>query len=206
MLRVTSAITGVFVENTYFLVDNDTGEGVVVDPGQGAINHLERLGLTQVQWKSLFITHAHFDHVMGVKAFKEKYGAQVFLHHEDWELYQAYPSEIAQYGYREEALPKPDVFWKDGDLVSIGSECLEVLHTPGHTAGSVCLVGQNMVFTGDTLLYRNLGSTDDLRALEALQHSIEHKLWQLPDDCVIYPGHLKQSTIGAEKQFNLNLH
>lgn len=205
MLRIATAVTGVFVENTYFLVDESTGEGAIIDPGQGAIRHLEKLGLQHVMWKSIFITHAHFDHIMGLRAFKEQFDVQVFLHQADWDLYQQFPKEVAQYGYREEALPKPDCFWEDGDQVRIGASSLEVLHTPGHTPGSVSLVGEEKVFTGDTLLFRSVGSANNLEALDALQHSLTYKLLSLPEGHVIYPGHLKQSTIGAEKQFNLNL-
>jgi len=206
MLGVYSAVTGVFVENTYFLIDESTRQGAVVDPGQGVLQHLEKLGRDDVSWTAILVTHAHFDHIMGLKDFRDQFKAQVFLHHDDLELYSEFPHEVSKYGYIEQALPEPDHFWEDGDLVCIGDSKLEVIHTPGHTPGSVCLKTEKAVFTGDTLLFKAIGTTDHLEAMEAIQHSVKQKLFSLPEEYVIYPGHLKPSTIGAEKQFNLQLH
>lgn len=194
------------MENTYFLVDESTRQGAVIDPGQGVLRHLEKLGLEDVSWSAILLTHAHFDHIMGLQDFKEQFQSQVFLHHSDLTLYEDFPNEVSKYGYLEQALPKPDHFWEDGDLVCIGESRLEVIHTPGHTPGSVCLKMEDAVFTGDTLLFKTIGATDHLEAMEAIQCSVKEKLFSLPDEYVIYPGHLKTSTIGAEKQFNLELH
>ncbi len=100
----------------------------------------------------------------------------------------------------------PDFFWKDGDKISIGTTKFKIIHTPGHTPGSVCINWGNSLITGDTLMYRVLSKTENFGSLKENRKSIKEKLFVLPDDTVIYPGHQKTSTIGDEKANNLEVY
>lgn len=205
MLDVYCSTTGVFVENTYFLVHAKEKWGVIVDPGMQALMFLDQLNMADISWKAVFLTHAHFDHLMGLQEVVERTKAPVYLHEEDLFLYDLYVEEAAKFGYSETPLPKPDHFWKDEDVVIIGEVKFEVIHTPGHTPGSVCIKWGNQLITGDTLMFRTIGRTDWFGSFDKIQVSISEKLFNLPDNTVIYPGHHKSSTIEEEKLYNLEI-
>jgi hydroxyacylglutathione hydrolase len=205
MIEVFCSTTGVFVENTYFLINSDEKWGVIVDPGQGALKHLKQLKVEGISWKAIFLTHAHFDHLMGLQEVVAFTNAPIYLHKEDLFLYNLFVEEAAKFGYKEQKLPQPDFFWKDQDEIAIGKTKFEVIHTPGHTPGSVCLKWGKALITGDTLMYRTIGRTDWFGSFNEIQKSISEKLFSLPDDTVIYPGHHKKSTISEEKMFNLEI-
>jgi len=205
MIDVYCITTGVFVENTYFLVNSKEKWGVIVDPGMQALIYLKQLKMEDISWEAIFLTHAHFDHLLGLQRVIEHTKAPVYLHEEDIFLYNLYVEEAAKFGYNETPLPKPDFFWKDKDELIIGDVKFEIIHTPGHTPGSVCIKWGNELITGDTLMFRTIGRTDWFGSFEEIQTSISEKLFNLSDETVIYPGHHKSSTIKEEKMHNLEI-
>lgn len=205
MLNVFKSVTGVFVENTYFLVNSKEKWGVIVDPGQGAYHLLKKLNLKEISWKAIFLTHAHSDHLLGLQKIVNKRNPSIYLHEDDLFLYKQFEKEAAKFGYKKEKLSPPDFFWKDGDIIFVGTTKFEVIHTPGHTPGSVCIKWENKLITGDTLMYRAISKTEKYGSLKENKKSVLEKLFILPDDTIIYPGHQKTSTIGDEKKHNFEI-
>jgi hydroxyacylglutathione hydrolase len=205
MVNVFKSVTGIFIENTYFLVNSKEKWGVIVDPGQGALQLLEQLKIEEISWKAIFLTHAHFDHLLGLQEVVDRTNTPVYLHKEDLSLYNRFKKKAAKFGYKVQQLPPPNFFWKDQEVVSIGKTNFEIIHTPGHTPGSVCIKWGNQLITGDTLMHRKIGVTDSFESLKEIQKSISQKLFSLPNETVIYPGHQKKSTIGEEKKHNLEI-
>ncbi len=190
----------------YVLGCPETRQAVVIDPGgdeDRILAVLERHGLTL---RYICNTHGHPDHVCGNQALKDKTGARIAMHEADAEFF-ARP-EIDQFfsALGLPSSPPADVRLADGDTIEAGSLKLAVIHTPGHTPGGVCFHTPGHCFTGDTLFVGGVGRTDfpggDTATLRA---SIQNRLFPLPDDTVVWPGHGYgglRSTIGEEKRSN----
>lgn len=204
-LRVHCHVTGVFAENTYIAIDDATSKAAVIDPGEGALEIWRSHEADGIELESILLTHAHLDHIMGLKDLKDEYPEiPIWLHEEDLFLVESYVSIAAEWGVPVEPAPPPDHFWSDGDRASIGETELDVIHTPGHSPGSVSLRWDEGVFTGDALFAGSIGRTDFPRSsLPVLERSIRERLYTLPEDLVIYPGHMGTSTIGAEMRGNM---
>lgn len=191
----------------YVLGDSQTGEGIVVDPGGATKEVLKRAkerGVTKI--KLIVDTHVHVDHTAGNKAMHEATGAPIAIHEADAaELANPHPGMMAM--FNAEASPAPEVLLKDGDVISFGNESVKVIHTPGHSPGGICLYFPGYVLTGDTLFVGGVGRTDlPGGSWEVLRASIRNKLFALPDDTIVLPGHhygpTPTSTIGREKVEN----
>lgn len=192
---------GLLGSNTY-IVHNKT-ECIVVDPGtppKTVMNAVEKEGLKVI---AIFITHAHYDHVCHIKGLKEATSAPVYATMEESSaLTDKYGNASILFGSGK-SYDKADCIVRDGDLFSIGEETLEILHTPGHTDGGICIKGDGFVITGDTLFYMSVGRSDLGRGdHEELFSSIKNKLYTLPEETIVYPGHGSNTTIGFEKANN----
>ncbi len=177
---------------TYILADTTTHEAVIIDPVRDQferdIRLLTELGLSL---KYILDTHIHADHITGSGLLREKTGAKIAMG--IWA-----------------ASAKPDILLDDGDVLAIGNTQIKALSTPGHTDGCTSYLVQNMLFAGDTLLIRKTGRTDFQQgSAEKLYHSIMERLYTLPDETLVYPGHdytgQTVSTIGEEKQYNTRI-
>ena len=203
-MKIVQIPNGVFVENSYLVIDEQTRLCVIIDPGQepGLILHqMEEAG---AQPAAIWLTHAHVDHLLGVPEIMDRTGAMVWLHPADRPLYDAAPEQAARFGLvLTEGLPAPDRDLIAGQQLQVGDLRFEVRHAPGHSPGSVCFVGQGVVFTGDVLFAGSIGRTDLPGAdFETLIASIERELLPLPDDTIVYSGHGPETTIGRERQTN----
>ena len=198
-----TVVVGPLQVNCYLLGCEETGEGVVIDPGADAdriISLLTRLGLKIVH---VINTHGHFDHVGGNRKLLEISGADLLMHEADVPLLSLAGATAAAYGLEAEDSPRPDSYLRDGMNIAFGNYELTVLHTPGHTPGGCCLYGEGVVITGDTLFADSVGRTDlPGGSHTALVESIHRKLLTLPDDTVAYPGHGPATTIGRERLKN----
>jgi len=205
MLAVDVVEVGRLLSNSYLVYDRDTGDAVIIDAGDEAEKILRLIQRHRVQVKAIYATHCHFDHVLAVREVKEVTGCKFYIHRDDFPLLESSAEEARKLlGVRYPPPPKPDGFVEDGDRISVGAEVLEVIHTPGHSPGSVCYLSGRMVFTGDTLFAGSIGRSDLSGGdLEKLLDSILNKLFKLPDDTAVYPGHGPSTTIGAEKLYNI---
>lgn len=183
----------------------ETRQAIVVDPGGDADRIaaiLDRHGLKPV---ALLHTHAHFDHVLGAPELKERFGAEILLHADDLPLYENVPMQGSFFGFSLPAPTPVDRFVPDGERLAIGSEHGEVIHTPGHTPGSICFhVGtQKLLLTGDTLFAGGIGRTDLWGGSQAdLMRSIRERLLPLDPETRIIPGHGPETTLGEEARHN----
>jgi hydroxyacylglutathione hydrolase len=192
--------------NCTILGDPATGTALVIDPGDDAEVVLERLARHQLRAVALVHTHAHFDHVGATRRVAEATKAAIQLHEGDRFLYENLDMQGAAFGFKFDPVLPVSRWVADGDTVGAGKVEVEVLHTPGHTPGSVCFRlggAEPMLFSGDTLFQGSIGRTDlwggDGRAIV---RSIKSRLYGLPADTVVIPGHGPETTIGEERTTN----
>jgi len=195
---------GVFAENTYVIVDEHARECAIVDPGEEAGLILHKVEETGARPVGIWLTHAHVDHVLGVPAVAQQTGAPVWLHPADRPLYDATADQAAWFGLvAPDRLPVPDHDMVHGERLAVGELRFEVRHAPGHSPGSVCLIGPGVALTGDVLFAGSIGRTDLPGGdFETLIGSIERELLTLPDHTILYSGHGPETTVGRERQAN----
>ncbi|AEF95100.1 beta-lactamase domain protein [Desulfotomaculum nigrificans CO-1-SRB] len=189
--------------NCYIIGCPETDQAAIVDPGDEArriLAQVAKLGLTV---SAIILTHGHYDHIGAVAELKKATGAPVMIHRQDSEMLTKPALNLSAWLGEDIELKPADRLLEDGDLIKVGNLTLEVLHTPGHTPGGICLKVGGDVFTGDTLFAQSVGRSDFPGGSHTtLINSIKQKLLVLPDDTMIYPGHGPASTIGQEKRLN----
>jgi glyoxylase-like metal-dependent hydrolase (beta-lactamase superfamily II) len=188
--------------------DEQTREAIVIDPGD-EIEAIEAvLARHGLKVKAIFITHAHIDHIGGAAKLRRSTGAPVYMNPDDAQLAAALDVQASWLGTLPPEAPEIDVTAKDGDKLTLGAAEFHVLHTPGHTQGSVSvwIPSASKLVAGDTLFRDSIGRTD-LPGGDGRQilRSIRDKLMDLPEETVVIPGHGPGTTIGREKQFNFFL-
>lgn len=194
---------GQFGENCYLVADTAQRQAVIIDPGEEPDTFLAELDTRAWSLAGIWLTHAHVDHVMGVGAVQARTGAAIWLHPDDRPLYDAASTQASWFGLRLDPLPPPDHRLAHGDTLTVGRFRFEVRHTPGHSPGSVSLVGNGMVFCGDVLFAGSIGRTDLPGGDTAtLLQSIHRHLLTLPDSTVVFSGHGPETTIGVERLTN----
>jgi glyoxylase-like metal-dependent hydrolase (beta-lactamase superfamily II) len=197
-LDVRTVTVGPLMTNCYVLVSS--GEAIVVDPGW----ELERIlsELSGLKVVKIVATHAHFDHVGAVEDLRERTGAEFVMHRADLKLLDVVEEMASHFGLKVRK-PRPDGFVEDGDVLRFGSSAVRVLHTPGHSPGSICLHQGLVLLSGDTLFNGSVGRTDFIGgSFEELERSIRTKIYTLDDETLVYPGHGPITTVGMEKRFN----
>ena len=199
-------VVGPFAANCYIVGSELTKEGVIIDPGDEARHILKKVKDLQLDIKVIVLTHGHIDHVGGVKEVKEATGAEVAIHTDDAKSVSGQEGRLISMlvsGLSYPAPSSPDRLLNGGDSIDIGDLNFLVLHTPGHTPGGICLLGNGVVFTGDTLFNYGVGRTDLPGGSHSqLMNSLHTKLMVLPDETIVYPGHGPETTIGAERRGN----
>jgi glyoxylase-like metal-dependent hydrolase (beta-lactamase superfamily II) len=203
-LLIKGIVVGVFQENCWVIGSRRTREGIVIDPGDEPERILELARDLGVNVKLIINSHAHVDHILAVTSVQRATGARFLLHPDDTEIARTAPQSAARWlGYIPEAPPDADAPLADGDTVAVDGLQLKVIHTPGHTPGSVCFYTDGLLFSGDTLFRNSIGRTD----LPGGDHgrimtSIVDRLLALPDDTIVLPGHMLETRIGHERQTN----
>jgi len=202
-VKIVQIPNGQFVENSYLVIDEGRGECAIVDPGEEAGLIVHKLTAAGARPAAIWITHAHLDHALGVPRLKRETDVPVYLHPADRELYDHAVQQGLAFGIPTQALPPPDRDFIPGEEVRVGDLTFTVRHTPGHSPGSVCLVGHGVVLTGDVLFAGSIGRTDLPGGdFETLIKSIERELLPLPDSTIVYSGHGPETTIGRERLGN----
>ena len=201
---VRGIVVGQFTENCWVIGNRRTGEGICVDPGDQPDEVLAMARDMGLRIKYIANSHAHIDHILGVGAVRDATGAKFLLHAADLEMARNTATMAKGWmGIDIVNPPDPDAFLSDGDDIDIDGLKLKVLHTPGHTRGSVCFYANGVLFAGDTLFQGSVGRTDLPGGDEAEElASIVDRLLVLPDETIVLPGHMAQTTIGEERQRN----
>ena len=194
--------------NTYILSD-ETGEAVIVDPGNCQIYEDEQIRdyvvSKNLKIKYLINTHPHIDHIAGNPWCVAEYHPQVLLHEAGMPIYKKAYAYAAAFGLDVEKMPEPNQYLKEGDVVTFGNQQLKVFYTPGHCDGSICLYSADnkLIFTGDLIFELSVGRSDLPTGNEALlQQSIREKILTLDDEVMILSGHGDPTTVGRERKGN----
>jgi glyoxylase-like metal-dependent hydrolase (beta-lactamase superfamily II) len=205
LLTVRTAQIGPFGSNCHLVADPKSGEAILIDPGDASpeIAALREPGGFRVT--RIVCTHGHIDHVSGGAAARERFGAPLWLHAGDVRWLDALPAQAERFGFEPVETPKVDHQPADGETFPFGGEEVRVIHTPGHSPGSICLYfpAAKLLFTGDTLFLASVGRTDLPGGdTQALVHSIREKLFPLGDDVRFFPGHGPPGLLGEERMNN----
>ena len=184
---------GLYGENTYLITDEATGFKAIIDPGY--FDFEVRMDIQNNAYlKYMLLTHGHHDHFLAAEQYLEEYTSVKVAGPEKefkllaWDLHRC---------------PEPGCLLKEGDVITLGETDLRVIETPGHTAGGICFATDKEVFTGDTLFRLSVGRTDlPTGDWDTLVRSIKERLYTLPDETIVYPGHGEPTTIGYEKRAN----
>jgi glyoxylase-like metal-dependent hydrolase (beta-lactamase superfamily II) len=196
-------VVGSLSANCFIVGKESTGEGIVIDPGGNSESINQAIADTGLDIKIIVLTHGHSDHIAALRDVQDKTDAEVAIHIEDADFLEGHGSFSSQFGISYRTPHPPDRLLREGDEIDISGINFTVIHTPGHTPGSICLLTSFGVFTGDTIFRRGIGTTlMPGSSRPQLLDSIHKKLMVLPDAMVIYPGHGRETTIGAERRDN----
>lgn len=196
---VKCLVVGTLETNCYLVSCEATNRALVIDPGGDVNSILEEVRRTRLDIVKIINTHGHLDHSLGNGELIAATGAKLLIHRLDVPLLA---KGTSLFGQEMPPGPEPDVLLQEGDMVEVEQVRLSVLHTPGHSPGSICLLGEGVVFSGDTLFCGGMGRTDfPGGSYQALLRSIKEKLLGLPRDTLVYPGHGPCTTIGRERAF-----
>ncbi|HNZ45300.1 MAG TPA: MBL fold metallo-hydrolase [Candidatus Syntrophosphaera sp.] len=192
-----------FETNTWLLWDEESREAILVDPAAPSPDLLKRIEELKLKVKYIINTHGHMDHIGGNSWFKNHLSAPLMIHSADAPMLVNSAMNLSLYVGNPVSSAPPDVLLEDGMELSLGKYPVKVIHTPGHTPGGICLLADKFLISGDTLFEQSIGRTD----LQGGNHqqiinSIKNKLFVLPDDVIVFPGHGPRTSIGMEKKNN----
>jgi hydroxyacylglutathione hydrolase len=201
-MMIKKFVVGSLESNCFIIADEKLKECLITDPGDEPDRILDFIHENNFKVKYIVCTHAHFDHVAAVSDIKKDTDALVVIHKDDIELYKSTKNQAAQWGFDIDPQPEPDMLVSEGDRIVVGELRFKVLHTPGHSPGGICLYGEGILITGDTLFSGSVGRTDLYGGNMADLRRSFKRLMSLPDSIRILPGHGPESTIGREKTAN----
>ncbi|MFR4589740.1 MAG: MBL fold metallo-hydrolase [Eisenbergiella sp.] len=203
-IRIGRMTIGVCATNSYFLYRDGAAEVIVFDPADRGGDIFKALQNKGFSVAAILLTHGHFDHIWGAEELRQLSGAKIYaLDAEKTVCGDAYVNISAQ--MKRKCTIEPDGWLTDGEEVTFADICLKVIATPGHTMGSCCFYSEEagLLISGDTLFEESVGRTDfPTGSMSKLVRSIKEKLFVLPEETKVYPGHGDMTTIGREKQYN----
>lgn len=193
-----------FGSNTYLAVNEEEGKAVLIDAGVPSSQILKYLEDHGLKLEAVLLTHGHPDHLMGLKEIVDATGAPAYMHPSDAEMVKSIPPLfLRMLGLDDLKLPDEFLPLEDGQELELGGMRFKVLHTPGHSEGSVCFLTDGVLFDGDLIFRGSIGRTDfPGGSIETLLRSVKEKVFTLPSDTRIYPGHLDSTVVGWEKRTN----
>lgn len=199
-MKVISEKFGSMDNNCSLIIDEKTNQSALVDCNEFSQKMIDMIGDTDLKY--ILLTHGHFDHIIGVKGVKEKYGAQVVISKEDEPMLNSAKLSLAVFCNAPQNNVDADIIVKDGDEITLGETKIKVMATPGHTSGSVCYIAENCIFSGDTLFYCSCGRTDFPSGSPEQMMSSLQKLKALDGDYKVYTGHNNLTTLDFERKNN----
>lgn len=196
-------VVGPLAVNSFVIGCENTRLAAIIDPG----DEYEKINLSlkkhNLSLKYILLTHGHVDHIARLIKFQEMYSVETLMHSEDYFLFNDSSMHAMLFGLPDPGNPKINKYIKDGDIIKIGDIEVKVLHTPGHSPGSVTFLIENNLIVGDLIFQGSIGRTDLPGGnYETLIASVQNKIFTLPDDMVIYPGHGPETRVGIEKIHN----
>lgn len=204
-MKIVSLTVGPIMENCYIIYDEQSLEGIIVDPGDEAGRILETVHNLNLTIKYIVNTHGHADHIGANKELGEKLQAKLAIHADDAAMLTDPQLNLSVAGYMGRIIisQPADILLHEKDIISFGNCRFKVIHTPGHTPGGICLVGEGIVISGDSLFAGSIGRTDfPTGSLTDLVSSLKEKIMTLDPAMQVFPGHGGTSVIGWEKQNN----
>ena len=190
--------------NNYLIIDETTNEAALIDCSCFDDEILTVLEDSNIKLKYILLTHGHFDHITGLNDTDED--VKVLMHSADMDWIKELNTYLPMVGMPSMKTPRIDKYISDGDIIRIGSLEIKVIHTPGHTQGGVCYYINGNLFSGDTIFKEAVGRCDLPGGnFDQIVESIENKIFTLPEETIIYPGHGKTTTVGWEKEHNMFL-
>lgn len=203
-MKIEQYCVGQVQTNCYFVINEDTQEMLIVDPGDSASLLADKIKKQNLKPQAVLLTHGHFDHAMAAEELARMFDIKIYAHETEKEtLEQSGLNASGMIGRRDSY--HADIFVKGGETLQLAGMELKVLHTPGHTEGGCCyyMEKEQTLFSGDTLFCQSVGRTDFPRgSMSQLVRSIKEKLLPLPDEVKVYPGHMGPTTIGMERAYN----
>lgn len=205
-MKILTFILGVMQTNCYFVIDEATGATAVVDPAASAEKITDKITEHGLTLKYIILTHAHFDHMMALEELREQTHVPVYIHENDAQaLLHPEQSYMDQFGGVKTSCRAADFLLTDGDVLILGQSKIKIIHTPGHTMGSICLLSEDSIISGDTLFRGDIGRYDLYGGdYNQLMQSLK-KLSVLEGDYKIYPGHGSSTRLSKERKDNIYL-
>lgn len=203
-MKVEKFVTGIISTNCYLAINEETKQAVVIDPAacpSYLMSHIKSEGL---KVEAILLTHGHFDHIMGIDGFLSEFDAPVYVHEDDADAMED-PALNQSSTYTSGYTFGKAQYLRDHQTLELAGYTFQVIHTPGHTKGGCCyyVASEDVLFSGDTLFQNSVGRTDFVNSSTSeLVHSVREKLFLLPDDTIVYPGHMGETKIGHEKKYN----
>ena len=186
--------------NNYLIADEESKDAALIDCSARDGNIPAAIKELGVNLKYILLTHGHFDHAAGIRNNPE---VKIVMHENDLGILNKVNSYMPMFGMPEITIPRVDIFVKDGDIIKLGKNEIKIIHTPGHTQGSVCYLADGKLFSGDTIFRESVGRCDlEGGNFKQIVESIENKIFTLPENTLIYPGHGKMTSVGWEKEHN----
>jgi len=199
-MKFEKFVVGMNETNAYIIYDENILDAVIIDPGDEAKRLIQYIDKKFLKVKAIILTHYHYDHIGAVEALKKKYQCPIYAHKKDVQGLKDPEVNYSKDSQQKSISIDTDITLSHGDDIRVGDSILEVIHTPGHTPGGICLKvrDDNLIFTGDTVFSDDLGRTDLEGGSETmLKKSIINKVAKWSDDIIIYPGH-GQSSLMSE--------